>query len=187
MRNLNHQYIAKLVVEAQKGSSNAFAELYAATYEKEYSYACRYLRDIHLAQDALQETYIAALKNIKTLKEPLSFVSWLNQITFHTCLNMSRHQKQLSDEYLASEEDFSSLSSPASTPEEQLIVVEHSQYIMDQVMSLPPLDAQAIILRYYKNLKIADISKMMRISKSTVKRHISSGLSQLKLLFSEYE
>lgn len=187
MRELNFKYIAKLVAEAQEGSSNAFAELYAVTYEKEYSYAYHYLKDPHLAQDALQETYISALKNIKNLKDPLLFVSWLNQINFRVCLNMSRQQKQLSDEYLTSEESFPSLQDPGSTPEEQIIVVEHSQYIMEQIMTLEPLDAQVIILRYYNNMKIAEIAQMTNISKSTVKRRISSGLSQLKQLFKEYE
>ena len=60
MPSLNYQYIARLVDKAKSGNSDAFAELYAATYQKEYSYAYHFLQDEYLAQDALQETYILA-------------------------------------------------------------------------------------------------------------------------------
>ena len=51
MAELDYDYIAQLVVQAQKGSSDAFAELYAATYRRQYQFACRYVKDIFLAQD----------------------------------------------------------------------------------------------------------------------------------------
>ena len=39
MSSLDTQYIADLVLQAQEGSSNAFAELFAATYQKQYAFA----------------------------------------------------------------------------------------------------------------------------------------------------
>ena len=64
MEALDYKYIAKLVSRAQIGDTDAFAELYAATYQRQYLYAYHYLKDEYLAQDALQETYILALKNL---------------------------------------------------------------------------------------------------------------------------
>lgn len=78
---LDHMYIAALVTRIQNNDSNAFAELYALTYQKEYNFACNYLKDPVLAQDALQETYIRAYKNIARLKRstPLCFMAPLDQ------------------------------------------------------------------------------------------------------------
>lgn len=92
MEALDYKYIAKLVSRAQIGDSDAFAELYAATYQRQYLYAYHYLKDEYLAQDALQETYILALKNLVKLKDPTLVISWLNQINFRVCYNL--HQKQ---------------------------------------------------------------------------------------------
>lgn len=78
MEALDYKHIANLVSRAQSGDSNAFAELYAATYQRQYLYAYRYLKDEFLAQDALQETYILALKNLIKLKDPTLVISWLN-------------------------------------------------------------------------------------------------------------
>ena len=89
MAALDYKYIAKLVEKAQMGDSDAFAELYAATYQRQYHFAYRYLKDEYLAQDALQETYILALKNLSKLKDPTLVIAWLNQINFRVCFNLN--------------------------------------------------------------------------------------------------
>lgn len=90
MEALDYKHIANLVSRAQSGDSNAFAELYAATYQRQYLYSYRYLKDEFLAQDALQETYILALKNLIKLKDPTLVISWLNQINFRVCYNLHK-------------------------------------------------------------------------------------------------
>lgn len=45
MEALDYKHIANLVSRAQSGDSNAFAELYTATYQRQYLYAYRYLKD----------------------------------------------------------------------------------------------------------------------------------------------
>lgn len=98
METLDYKYIAKLVSRAQIGDSDAFAELYAATYKRQYLYAYRYLKDEYLAQDALQETYILALKHLADLKDPTLVISWLNQINFRICYNLHRKQMRYNSE-----------------------------------------------------------------------------------------
>lgn len=98
MESLDYKYIAQLVTRAQSGDSDAFAELYAATYQREYTFSYRYLRDEYLAQDALQETYILALKNLSKLKDPTLVISWLNQINFRVCYNMNKKYQRYNQE-----------------------------------------------------------------------------------------
>ena len=51
---LDYVYLASLVHRVQSNDSSAFAELYSLTYQKEYRFACSFLKDRELAQDALQ-------------------------------------------------------------------------------------------------------------------------------------
>ena len=99
MDELDYNYLAELVLKTQRGDSEAFAELYTATYQKQYRFIYRYAKDAYLAQDILQDVYILVLKNINALKNPRLFVSWLNQITFRTCFDVcqknSRHDEEL--------------------------------------------------------------------------------------------
>ena len=89
---LDYDYLAKLVERTQMGDSDAFAELYTATYQKQYRFAYQYTKDSYLAQDILQDVYILVLKNIHTLKNPRLFVSWLHQITFRICFDTLRRR-----------------------------------------------------------------------------------------------
>lgn len=52
---LDYDYLAKLVECTQMGDSDAFAELYTATYQKQYRFAYQYTKDSYLAQDILQD------------------------------------------------------------------------------------------------------------------------------------
>lgn len=49
MAELNYDYIAKLVRKTQAGDSDAFAELYTATYKKQYYFTYQYVKDSYLA------------------------------------------------------------------------------------------------------------------------------------------
>ena len=66
---LDYDYLAKLVERTQMGDSDAFAELYTATYQKQYRFAYQYTKDSYLAQDILQEKLILIL---------ISVTSWQN-------------------------------------------------------------------------------------------------------------
>lgn len=180
MAELDYSYIAGLVLRARSGDSDAFAELYASTYQKQYMFACSYLKDEFLAQDALQETYITALKNLGTLNDPKLFVSWLNQINFRICYSLSTKQARFNaetDEY--NSDTFGSQISDTPSAENQVVQVDENAYILQQVLALPFSESQAIFLHYYKNMKIDQIAYMMEISKSSVKRYLASGKKRL--------
>lgn len=179
MSLLDYNYLADLVEQAQQSDSDAFAELYAATYQKQYRFAYQFLKDEYLAQDALQETYILAFKNLGTLRDPRLFISWLNQINFRICLNMQKKQ-QAEIPGLEGIDPDRTLNSSLPDPERTMLKVDEQSYLMKQIMALPSTDAQTILLRYYRDMKIDDIAQLLEISKSSVKRHLNSGKEALK-------
>lgn len=188
MQNLDYKYIAALVSRAQSGDSDAFAELYASTYQKQYSFAYCYLKDEYLAQDALQETYILALKSLTKLKDPSLIVAWLNQINFRVCYNLAQKQKRYNNELGFSDQEIenqvsdmtdTSVSSSSHSPEDSILRVDLEEYIMNQVLKLPFTESQVILLKYYQNMKLDEIANLMDISKSSVKRYLKSGQDRL--------
>lgn len=192
MSALDYNYIAELVVNAQGGDSDAFAELYAATYQKQYQFAYSYLKDEYLAQDALQETYIIALKELSRLKDPMLLIAWLNQINFRVCFQLHKKQKRYDaemggyyesdtgEEQTAIDLQMKTLSGPSSdNPEEMIVKVDSQEYIMNQILKLPFTEAQVIILKFYRSLKYDEIADLLEISKSSVKRYLNSGKEHL--------
>ena len=185
MEMLDYQYLADLVIRAQADDSNAFAELYAATYQQQYRYAYKYLRDEQLAQDAMQETFVQALRNIKRLKNPELFIAWLNRINFRTCLDMkkARHEDKY-DEY--SDSHLETLKAEDGRTEDEVVTEDSRDYIMKQIMRLPITESQVIVMKYYQEMTNDDIAEAMNISRSTVKRYLKSGRERLSRLLPEF-
>ncbi|WP_343209943.1 RNA polymerase sigma factor [Anaerolentibacter hominis] len=187
MAFFDHKYIASLVKLAQCGDSNAFAELYGLTYEKQYTYAYQYLRDPYLAQDALQEVYILALKNLSKLQEPKVFVAWLKQINFRVCYDMSN--KSAKQWEVLDETAFSVLPDEniENNPREKVIKDYESFTIREALASLPEHERDAITYKYLHNMKLEEIGKQMNCSLSTIKRYLSSGKIHLEKMLKERE
>ena len=182
MAELDYQYIGELVLRAQEGDSDAFAELYVATYQQQYRFSYRYLQDEFLAQDALQETYIVALKNITTLRDPHVFVSWLNQVNMRVCFEIYRREKRQGaelDRYEQNALTAREARGEGDSPEESALRQDQQEYLIRKVMALPFSESQAIMLRYFRNMKLEEIADMMGISRSSVKRYLNSGREKL--------
>ena len=156
MANLDYQYITSLVINAQNGSSDAFAELYAATCQKQYQFACAYLGDEYLAQEALQETYIQALTQIHSLLDPKLFLSQLSQIEYLVCYKMLKKENSES------------------------INIEGTTYSLHRIMNLPFTESQVIMMKYCDHMTNKEIAKLLDISSGSVNRYLNWGRKRLK-------
>ena len=183
MKELNTGYIAGLVLRARQDDSDAFAELYAMTYNKVYNYARHYLRDDFLAQDAMQEVYILALKNLSKLNGPTLFIAWLNRISFHVCFDMSKKLKSgdtesTDPELLEIVED----SHQDVNPEACYQKKDEYKRLMEALDKLPFQEKQVITMRFFNNMKLEEIAAACEISRSSVKRYLASGQETLRKL-----
>ena len=179
MKDPGHGYLADLVVKAQHNDTDAFSELYALTYDKVYNYSRHYLRDSYLAQDAVQEVYILALKKLNSLKDPMLFIAWLNQISFRVCYDICKRRNSdygtIDDEILDTFRD----DSIASNPEEQAQQNDERSRLKKAIENLPHLQRTIVIMRFFNNMKLEEIADAMDISLSSVKRYIESAKKTL--------
>ena len=176
----DHKYIASLVIKVQHNDSDAFGELYNLTYNKVYNYARHYLRDEFLAQDAVQEIYILALKNITRLNDPMLFIAWLNQISFRVCYDMCQKGNNtygdITDpELLEIVRDENLSNDPAASVEYN----DELNILRDAIDKLPAHEKQCVVLKYYNNMKIEDIVDLLGFSRSSVKRYLISAKEHL--------
>ena len=185
MEMLDYKYLGELVQSAREGDSNAFAELYAATYQQQYRYALRYLKDEHLAQDALQETFVRVLRNIRKLQNPDLFIAWLNRINFRVCYDISRSRSK-DNNVIYNEVPLKMQHSEVGLAEDEVLKIDQREYILKQIKSLPLTESQVIIMKYYQEMKLDEIAEAMNISRSTVKRYLKSGKNHLKQMLEQY-
>ena len=165
MENLDLSYLNDLVIKAQQGSSNAFAELYAATWQQQYTYAYRCLKDEGPAKEALQETFVRALRNILQLQNPELFTAWLSQICFHVCYAKERER-----------------TGNESRAEEEAVDVGRGHYVLKQIESLPLTESQIILMKYYRGMAPGEIADTLNLSRGAVRFYLRSARKHLKKL-----
>ena len=180
MQALDYDYISTLVNRTKQGNSDAFAELYTATYQQQYRFAYRFVRDKYMAQDIIQDVYIIVLKNIESLKNPRLFVSWLGQITFRVCYDYSKKIQRRDEQFLPTNE-FAQYASGDEVEDTVVNIIQNAE-LQSHILSLPPKQSQAIIMKYFNNMTLDEIADAMGLSRSTVKRELAKARDTLKVL-----
>ncbi len=70
----------------------AFAELVHEHQDQAYATALLMLRDRGRAQDAVQDAFLVAFANLRTLRSPHAFGAWLRQIVRHEASRILRRR-----------------------------------------------------------------------------------------------
>jgi RNA polymerase sigma factor (sigma-70 family) len=86
--------VAELVVKAQAGDVEAYGRLVRLTQTMAYAVAVSVLRDPTSAQDATQQAYLRAFRQLNSVHEPAAFAGWLRRIVVTVSLNMRRSRRR---------------------------------------------------------------------------------------------
>ncbi|HET9681506.1 MAG TPA: sigma-70 family RNA polymerase sigma factor [Candidatus Limnocylindrales bacterium] len=85
-----------LVERAQRGDREAFAILASGRSGRLFGIARRILRDIDLAEDAVQQTLVIAWRELPRLRDPDRFDVWLNRTVVRSCYAEARRRRRSS-------------------------------------------------------------------------------------------
>ena len=140
-----------------------------------YKIAFLYFGNSYDAEDALQEVFIRLMYNAPSFKDKNHEKAWLIRVTQNKCKDMlkaSHHKNTSIDDVELS--DF-----VKTENDEQLDVLR-------QVVTLPAKYKTAIILYYYYDYSVSEISKTLQISSSAVKMRLKRGREILKIELEDY-
>ncbi|RTZ53342.1 sigma-70 family RNA polymerase sigma factor [Bacillus sp. SAJ1] len=144
--------------------------------------AYTYLRQKSLAEDVAQDVFIKCFEKLDTFQNKSSYKTWLIRITVNRCKDVlkSRSFKNLFITDFFSPKEQEQL---VTSTEHQLLVVEENELISKQVMGLPIKLREVIILFYYQDFSIEEISELLKINSNTVKTRLHRGRLKLKEVF----
>ncbi|GAA0741675.1 RNA polymerase sigma factor [Clostridium oceanicum] len=156
---------AKLIVEIKKGKMNLFDELIKKYYEKVYYYCYRHVDNKQAAQDLTQDVFMKVIKNIRGYKHYEKFENYLYVIAGNACKDFYKKESK----YILKdvEESFS---------EEEISKLENKVMIEEVLDKLSPKQREIIILRFYQDLKIKDIAKIMHSGVSITKYRLKKAM-----------
>lgn len=177
MKN-NYKNIAELVERVKEKDADAFVELYNNMYHQVYFLALSIVKDNHLAQDVVQETFINVYNSIHKLNKEITFIAWVDRITYNCALKMITKNAEIPLDNSLVENVFSS--SGREEPLEMVISKEKSQAMMNLILELSPEYRTTLILKYYENMKIEEIASCMECSTGTVKSRLNRAKNALR-------
>lgn len=141
-----------------------------------YRLALGMLQNPQDAEDALQDTILIAYNKLDTLRDPDSFRPWVMKILSNTASDMLRKRKSS-----IPIDEMEGLVSSEATDLSSTIT------LWEAVCSLNKDYRSVVVLFYYEDLTIKDISTITGLSQGTVKTRLSRARQQLKNLLSKGE
>lgn len=181
--------LARLVRRAQAGERGAFDELYARTAQVQY-FALVGKVGREAADDLLQELYLIAWENIASVR-PRSFVGYLNATARNLCLRHFKRQGTSKEPTPAEDRALEEIGAECGdVASDGAVVADPSTTVaaQDERARLAhvlreELDAEerdAVLMRYYQNMKLGEIASALDLSRATVKRRLASALEKFR-------
>lgn len=179
---MNAKRDVPLVEAAQQGNLDGFAALYERYYSSMVALAYSVLADAHLAEDAAQQAFAIACRDLPRLKSKEKFAAWLAGICRNTAreIHRTRGNQVALKEQASAQNEYETKGSRAA--------------VRRAVWRLRASEREVIVLRYYDNLAYEQIGLVLGISPQAVhgrltraKRKIAKYLKREGFTGGDYE
>jgi RNA polymerase sigma factor (sigma-70 family) len=167
--------VATLVTRARAGDVNAFTELVRRYQAMAFGSAYAQLGDFHLAEDAAQQAFITAWRNLAKLRRDERFGGWLRGIVRFECAHL-RRSRQLTLSLDAA------LEVPAATPGPAQTVEERDGYarVLATIDALPAPEREAAVLYYLHDQSQREVAAFLDVPVTTVNNRLRLARQRLK-------
>lgn len=153
-----------------------------------------YVKDLHIAEDITQETFIKAYCQWEKYRGEASEKTWLTRIAINLCKDVLRRQwKKKLNETIDFESAVTTINaqeaksqcsggmfSEQTTVEEQFVAEERNLELMKAVQQLSPKNKEIIILYYYQELSMKEIGQALKVPQGTIAGRLRRARMQLK-------
>ncbi len=152
----------KLIKESMKGNKESFGILIKNNKEYLYKMAFLYVKDEQDALEVIHETVYRAFLNIEKLKKAKFFNTWITRILINVSIDFlkKKGKNEMLDESTPIRKEKCEIST-----EEKLDLYNAIDLLNDNYKTV-------IIMMYFNDMKIKDISRVMEIPENTVKTYL---------------
>jgi RNA polymerase sigma-70 factor (ECF subfamily) len=162
-----------LVERARAGDEEAFASLARGAGDRLLAIAYRILRDLGLAEDAVQQTLVLAWRELPSLRDVERFDAWLHRLLVHACYREARRGRRW-----AANVRVLPIDGPAS-PDAYATVVERDQ--LERGFRRLPSDQRAVfVFHHYLGLTLPEVAAELGVPLGTVKSRLHYATNSLR-------
>lgn len=163
-----------LIDEVLRGEVNQFAVLVSRHQRSMMRLALRITRQLELAEDIVQESFLKAYQKLDKFEGRASFKSWLCQITLNTAKNRIR---SLGREVLTEDDP---VLIDQSDLDKELTHLHFQSFLQKEIEGLPEKQRIALSLRVFDGMSFKEIAEAMQCPYDTAKANYRHAVLKLK-------
>jgi RNA polymerase sigma-70 factor, ECF subfamily len=163
----------RLAIRCGSGETAAFDEIVGRYQLRLYRFAYRMLCDRGEAEDAVQETFVRAYRAIRGYRPDGFFSSWIYRIALNECRRRLRSRRP------TVALDSTSLAAQGCDPQEAALLQERSRRVRQAVDALPEHYRMVMMLFYFDEMSVDQISRTVGVSVSAVKVRLHRGRERM--------
>ena len=180
-RNLAHLSDEALLALCSRADENALGELYDRYGRVAYGLALRIVRDRALAEDAVQEAFLAVWRSAGAfLAEQGKPSTWILTLVHRRAVDLVRREERRRADPL----DDTDQPTGEATDEEAWLRAQR-QVVQEALRKLPAEQREAIELAYYGGFTQSELADRLGLPLGTIKSRMFTGLKRLRELLAE--
>jgi RNA polymerase sigma-70 factor (ECF subfamily) len=181
---LAHLSDEALVALVARGDDTAVAELYDRVGRMAYGLAYRVLRDAKLAEDAVQEGFLAVWRTAATFSaERAKASTWILTLVHRRAVDLVRREQRRRAESLDAIGRYESASDPSA--EDAAWLHFDRVRVQEALKRLPDTQREAIELAYYGGFSQSELAERLGLPLGTIKSRMFAGLARLRELLDD--
>ena len=161
-----------LIKNLKKGKEEAYRQLIEKYGNKLLRTCYLILKDKEEAEDVVQETFIKVFNKIDTFKEQSGFYTWIYAIA----INLTRDRMRMKQDFLELKDEWIGNDNVESLVEINI----DRELLRKEIFSLNSLYREVLVLFYFDELSIKEISSLLNEKEGTIKSKLSRGRNILK-------
>ena len=180
MKRMDEAPSARLIADCLAGDEHAI-EILVRQYEADvFRLALSIVGDTAEANEITQETFIAMLRSLHSYEERKSFKAWLYTIALNHSRSHLRRRKSLERLRDALSVLFRVETQKLLSPEDAVIRNEQERVLWEQLNSMDERFRTVVVLRYFHDLSIAEISEILSVNEGTIHSRLHTARERLK-------
>jgi RNA polymerase sigma-70 factor (ECF subfamily) len=180
-RELAHLSDEALVALVARGEEWALAELYDRHGRAAYGLAVRILRDPALAEDAVQEAFLAVWRSAgRFVAERSKASTWLLTLVHRRAVDVVRREERRRAEPIEHAEP-----AAGEATDEAVWLRFERERVQEALRALPDAQREALELAYYGGFTQSELADRLGLPLGTIKSRMFAGLSRLRELLED--
>ena len=190
MKVSNKEIDLGLVKRAKSGDYRAFDLLVLKYQSRLISTAFKFVKDVQIAEDIVQDSFIKAFNALESFREDSSFYTWIYRITVNTSKNFlvsKKRKSELLNSDLSEEASYEVEPVETYSPEDLLQATQLKKVITETIDQLGEDTRTALTLRELDGLSYEEIADVVNCPVGTVRSRIFRGREVIDEAISQYK